>query len=206
MVIRAVGFDIGGVLEHVEPQDAFERRWQQRLGLSEDEYAAAVATVDRGGATGVGGMTEAEFSRRYAAALGLSSAQAGEFMADLWDWYCGELDVELTEFAASLRPAYRTGILSNSADGARREEQARYGFEQLVDVLVYSHEAGVEKPDPRSFQLLCQQLGVAPAEMIFLDDVPGHIAAATELGIHGVLHVSTADSIAASETLLRQGS
>jgi len=35
----------------------------------------------------------------------LSDRQAEQFMADLWDWYCGELDHEITGYAASLRPA-----------------------------------------------------------------------------------------------------
>jgi hypothetical protein len=34
------------------------------------------------------------------------------------------------------------------------------------------------------------------------DDVPGPIDAACELGIHGIVHVSTPDSIAAVEALL----
>ena len=151
----------------------------------------------------VGNMTEVQLRQRYAAALGLSEPQADEFMADMWDWYCGELDAELVRFAASLRPSFRTGILSNSVDGARREEQARYQFEQLVDVIVYSHEACVAKPDPRAFRLLCDALGVQPDELVFLDDVPGHIDAACALGIHGIVHVSTPDSIAAVEALLR---
>jgi epoxide hydrolase-like predicted phosphatase len=202
MAIRAVAFDIGGVLEHVEPPEALSRPWRQRLGMPEAAFDAALKTVDPDNLAGVGGLLEPEFSRRYAAALGLSAARAQEFMADMWDWYCGELDGELAEFAAGLRPAYRTGILSNSADGARREEQARYGIEQLADVVIYSHEAGVAKPDPRAFQLLCRELDVAPEELVFVDDAPGNVAAATRLGIHGVLHVGTAESIAVINALL----
>ena len=169
--------------------------------MSEADFEAALASVDPDSASGVGGLSEAELARQYAAALGLSAAQTAEFMADMWNWYCGELDTELVRFAASLRPRFRTGILSNSVDGARREEQARYRFEQLVDIVVYSHEAGVAKPDPRAFQLLCERLGVQPDELVFLDDVPGHIEAACALGIHGIVHISTPQSIAAVEGL-----
>ncbi len=118
-------------------------------------------------------------------------------MADLWDWYCGELDDALVCYASSLRPGYRTGLLSNSADGARREEQARFGFEELFDVIIYSHEVGLAKPDPQAYVLLCDQLNVTPDELVFLDDVPGNIDAACELGIHGVLYHSTDESIEA---------
>jgi putative hydrolase of the HAD superfamily len=202
MGIRAVGFDIGSVLERVEPAGRWLARWRAELRMTEPEFAAALASVDPEGAAETGGLTEAQYLDRYAAALGLSEAQRADFAADWWDWYCGELDTELVAFAASLRPRVRTGILSNSADGARREEQRRYGFEQLADVIVYSHEAGVAKPDPRAFLLLCEELQVAPEELVFLDDVPGHIDAARALGIHGIVHVSTPESIAAIEALL----
>jgi HAD superfamily hydrolase (TIGR01509 family) len=142
------------VLERIDPIQCFTQPWRDRLGMSEADFEAALASVDPDGASGVGGLS------------------------------------------------VRTGILSNSADGARREEQARYQFEQLVDVVVYSHEAGVAKPDPRSFRLLCEALGVQPGELVFLDEMPGHIDAARALGIHGIVHVSTPDSIAAVEALM----
>lgn len=206
MRIRAVGFDIGSVLERIDPIEEFHDRWRTRLAMTGPDFDAALASVDPDGLAETGGLTEAQYLGQYAAALGLSQAQRAEFTADLWDWYCGELDTGLVAYAASLRPRVRTGILSNSADGARREEQARYGFEQLVDVIVYSHEAGVAKPDPRAFLLLCDELGLRPDELAFLDDVPGHIDAARALGIHGIVHVSTPASIAAIEDLLGQGS
>ncbi len=120
----------------------------------------------------------------------------------MWDWYCGELDEELVRYVAGLRPAYKTAILSNSADGARREEQRRYGFEQLVDTIVYSHEVGLAKPDPRIYALACERLEVAPGEMVFLDDVATIVESARAFGIHAVHHRRTPDSIAAINTLL----
>jgi HAD superfamily hydrolase (TIGR01509 family) len=105
-------------------------------------------------------------------------------------------------YAAGLRPAHLTGILTNSADGARREEQARYSFGELFDVIIYSDEVGVAKPDPRAYALLCAELRVAPGELVFLDDMPENVAAARRLGIHGVLHQSTPESIAAISSLL----
>jgi len=200
-----VAFDIGDVLERIAPFEQFSERWRIRLGMTEPDFAAALATIDPDGASGTGGLTEAQLTARYAAALGLSDSQTAEFSADLWDWYCGEQDAEMVSFAASLRPRFRTGILSNSGPGARREEEARYGFGELVDVVVYSHEIGVAKPDPQAFRLLCSSLEVQPAELVYLDDVPGHIDAACELGIHGIVHVSTPNSIAAVEGLLSRG-
>jgi putative hydrolase of the HAD superfamily len=205
VAIQAVAFDIGDVLERIAPFEQFSERWRVRLGMTEPDFAAALATVDPQRASRTGALTEAQLAARYAAALGMSVSQTAEFTAELWDWYCGDLDAEMVSFAASLRPRFRTGILSNSVAGARREEQARYGFAELVDVVVYSHEIGVAKPDPQAFRLLCQALGVQPAELVFLDDVSGHIDVACQLGIHGIVHAAAPDSIAAVEALIGHG-
>ncbi len=197
MTIRAVAFDIGGVLERVGDLNAWLGGWRQRIGMDVAEFGDRLSSVDPRGLIGTGGMSEAEFRQGYVEAFGFSAAETDEFMAAMWDWYCGELDTELVEFVRGLRPAYRTGIISNSADGARREEQARYGFEELVDDIVYSHEVGLAKPDPRIYELACQRLEVQPAELVFLDDVPYCVEGAAAVGIHALLHRSTPESIAA---------
>ncbi len=202
MTIKAVAFDIGGVLERVGDVDAWLGAWRERIGMSGADFEARLSTVDPRGLIGTGGMSEAEFRQGYIDAFGFDAAQADEFMAAMWDWYCGELDADLVEFVRALRPAYTTGIISNSADGARREEQARYGFEQLVDEIVYSHEVGVAKPDARIYELACDRLGVEPAELVFLDDVPYCVEGAAAVGIHALLHRSTPESIAAITALL----
>ncbi len=202
MTIKAVAFDIGGVLERVGDVDAWLSSWRERLGMDGADFATRLGTVDPRGLIGTGGISETEFRQGYIDAFGFDADQADEFMVAMWDWYCGELDAELVEFARGLRPAYTTGIISNSADGARREEQARYGFEQLVDEIIYSHEVGVAKPDTRIYELACGRLGVQPAELVFLDDMQYCVEGAASLGIHAVLHRSTPESIAAIQALL----
>jgi epoxide hydrolase-like predicted phosphatase len=198
----AVAFDIGGVLERVEPYEAFMDRWRRTLGLSEADLSAALASVDRTDVIGTGVLSEPEILQAYTAALGLTREQSDNFIADLWTWYCGELDEEITSYARALRPRYRTGLLSNSMHGARREEEARFGFSEMFDVIIYSHEIGIVKPDPRAYQVLLDQLGVAPDELIFVDDKQANVDAAGRLGIHGLLHTNTAETISAIEALL----
>jgi putative hydrolase of the HAD superfamily len=139
----------------------------------------------------------------YADALGLDQQDAARMQAEMWDAYCGELDTEMHDYLAGLRPAYRTALLSNSADGARREEQQRYGFEQLVDFIVYSHEVGLAKPDPRIYQLTEERLGVRGEEIVYVDDVGTHVDAARARGWHAVLHRDTAETIRKVSALLR---
>ena len=202
MGIRAVVFDIGGVLEREPPRSVLDGKWCRLLGMTEAAYAAALATVDPENLIPVGGLSEAEIRVRFAVALGLSDGQEREFWADLWDWYCGELDHDMAAFAASLRPEFATAILSNSADGARREEMSRYAFDTLVDHVIYSHEVGLAKPDPAIFALACERVGAAPGEVAFVDDTPGIVDAARAFGMHAFCNVSTPETIAAVRALL----
>jgi hypothetical protein len=69
-------------------------------------------------------------------------------------WQCGGWhSISVACCTGSLRPRYRTGLLSNSGDGARREEQARYAFEGLFEVIIYSHEVGLARPDHKVYAL-----------------------------------------------------
>ena len=203
--IRAVVVDIGGVLERVDdaswPQQ-WMARWERRKGLPEGHVAARIAGHAPPDDVATGRITEAEVRDLYAAALRLDVAETDAMWAEMWDAYCGELDVAMRDFVAGLRPAYKTAILSNSADGARREEQRRYGFEGLVDEIVYSHEVGVAKPDPAVFRLTEQALGVAPGEIVFIDDNDGHVEAALRHGWAAVLHTDTQQTIAEVTALL----
>jgi epoxide hydrolase-like predicted phosphatase len=215
MSIRAVVFDIGGILEIVpEGGDPTRRfpdmfaRWEARLGLPPGEMDARLAQMDerlsaagKDGATGT--CTEEEWLAELRLATGMDDVQMDAFMCDFWDIYVGEPNTELIAYFKSLRPRYRTALLSNSFVGARREEEARFGFAAMTDLIVYSHEEGMSKPDRRSFELTWRRLGVQPQEMLFLDDVEPNVLAARECGVHAILFRDNAQAIAAIETRLR---
>jgi putative hydrolase of the HAD superfamily len=151
---------------------------------------------------GLGTITLDEVHLALRDRLGLDEQQRTAFMADVWREYLGSANTELIGYARGLRPRYRTGILSNSFVGAREREQAAYGFEDLVDDIVYSHEAGMAKPDPRIYALACERLGARPGETVFLDDTEPCVAGARDAGIHAVHYRDNAQAIAEIERLL----
>jgi HAD superfamily hydrolase (TIGR01509 family) len=61
---------------------------------------------------------------------------------------------------------------------------------------VYSHEEGVEKPDPKAYAIVCERLGVAPAQALFLDDVPANVEGARRSGLTAILFVDARQAIA----------
>ncbi len=199
MAIRAVVFDIGGVLE-ITPDLGVTRRWETRLGLPAGGLNERMRDAWVGG--GVGTITEDDVHQAVRERLGLDEPQLAAFMADLWREYLGTPNTALIEYARGLRPRYRTGIVSNSFVGAREREQAAYGFEDLVDEIVYSHEAGMNKPDPRIYALACARLDVLPQQAVFLDDVEPCVAGARAAGLHAIRYRDNAQAIAEIEKLL----
>ncbi len=202
MTIRAIVFDIGGVLEYT-PKLGIDQQWEQELGLKAGELHERLYEVWKGGSYGT--MSEGDVHTNIGAIMNWPPEQVNAFMDDVWREYLGTLNVELAEYFASLRPRYQTAILSNSFAGARRKEQAAYHFDEMCDLIIYSHEEGIAKPDPRIYALTCQRLGVQPNEMIFLDDREVIIAAANEFGIYGILFTDNAQAIAEIEACLREG-
>jgi putative hydrolase of the HAD superfamily len=202
MAIRAVAFDIGGVLEFT-PKTGWVERWETRLGLNPGGLDEKIGEVRRAGS--LGRLPEAEVERNFQALLGLDQAQFGAFLADFWEEYVGSLNVAVAGYFAGLRPRYQTAIISNGFVGATRREEELYHFGEMCDLVIYSHEVGCRKPDRRIFELTCQRLGVQPAEMVFLDDVPGHVTAARELGIQAILFKETAQALAEVQACLEAG-
>ena len=70
----------------------------------------------------------------------------------------------------------------------------RFDFLGWFDGVVVSGEERVAKPDPRIFRLLLDRYGLDASSTLFIDDSPGHIAAAADIGF--VTHVfHTADEL-----------
>jgi putative hydrolase of the HAD superfamily len=199
MTIQAVVFDIGGVLE-ITPDLGVTGMWESRLGLASGELNERMYDAWRGGS--IGTISEGDVRQAVRGRLGLDDGQLAEFMAGIWREYLGTANTELIGYVRQLRLRCRTGILSNSFVGAREREQAAYGFEDLVEEIIYSHECGMSKPDPGIYALTCERLQVEPAQMVFLDDSEPCVEGARQAGIHAVLYQGNSQAIRDIENLL----
>lgn len=185
-------FDVGGVLE-VNPATGWLERWAARLGLAGAELGERLDRLWDGGDIGV--VTLADVERETAAELKLSERALAELLDDVWTEYVGSLNRPLTEFARSLRPRFRTGILSNSFVGAREREQDAYDFGDMFDAIVYSHEVGHRKPEPAIYAIACERLAVEPAEVLFVDDLQVNVDGARAAGMDAIKFVDTEQAI-----------
>jgi putative hydrolase of the HAD superfamily len=198
-MLHAVVFDIGGVLE-LTPPTGYRERWERSLGLDPGELDRRMYDVWRGGTLGM--LTREQVHEAFVRELGMSPDDVELFMADFWNDYLGTPNTELIDYFRALRTRVRTGILSNSFVGAREKERERYGFEDMTDVIVYSHESGTGKPDPSIYQLVCERLGVEPPDAVFVDDHERAVEGARAIGMNAVLFRDNAQVISELESLL----
>src|SRR5262249_42098969 len=65
------------------------------------------------------------------------------------------------------------------------------------DRVFASHEIGLRKPERAAFEHVCSELGLAPASILFFDDLPENVHGARAAGLEAILVRSPADVAAA---------
>jgi len=197
-------YDVGGVLEVVDDDrwpDVLRETWGARFGLPVDEVRSRLRDADLPDMSLRTGVAD-EYWRRLGVALGATPSAVATMRSEFWDAYCGAANTELLEHARSLRGRAGLAILSNSGDGAREEEERRFGFSSVFDPICYSHEQGVAKPDPGAYRTALDRMGASPEQVLFVDDNEGPALGAEQCGIRAVLHVRNDTTIAAIERFL----
>ena len=143
-----------------------------------------------------GRLADDLFEPRFAALLGVQEADG--LIARLFRGM--RADVAMQDAVAAVRAAgIRTGLLSNSW-GPNTYDRARFG--ELFDVVVVSGELGVRKPEPEIYAIAAERMGMAPEELVFVDDLPGNLKPARALGMATVVHRDAAATVAELEGLL----
>lgn len=109
------------------------------------------------------------------------------------------LDEGMFDAVAAIRRAgKKTALLSNSWGVS---SYPRERLEEVMDVIVISGEVGIRKPDPQIFAHTTEELGLSADQCVFVDDHPGHLEVAQEIGLTTVLHRDAAQSIEELERL-----
>ena len=192
MSIQAIILDFGGVLVRLEDPRG-QREWEARLGLEPGAFFDLVFGSEISARAMVGEISEAELWQHLADRLGLEVADLQNLQRDFWS---GErLNVELVRFIRTLRPHYKTAILSNAWSDAR-EALLHFGLDCEVDTLIISAEEGLAKPDPRIYTLAAERLGVQPEQAVFLDDLIENVEGARAVGMRAVHYQDNAQAIA----------
>jgi putative hydrolase of the HAD superfamily len=190
MGVRAVIFDFGGVIL-TSPFEAFAR-YERDNGLPEgflrrlnatDPDTNAWARLERSDVDGAGfaGLYEAE-------ARAAGHAIDGRAVLAL---LVGEVRPEMVEALRRCHDRLKTALLTNNFAVPDARGNARpdgpiaelAGLADLFDVVIESSKVGLRKPDTAIYELVCSELGVAPDEAVFLDDLGVNLKPARAMGM-----------------------
>jgi len=182
MTYRAVIFDLGGVVvgSPLHAIAAYERELRIPAGainriVVDTAPSGAWSRLERG---------ELMLEEFYPA-FDADCAAAGYTIC------AREMMLRIAEFVAP-RPAMLGAVRSIRSHGLRAgaitnnwvaEDGGTSVLRPHFDVFIESAVVGMRKPDPRIFHLACDELGVAPEESIFLDDIGINLKAARTLGM-----------------------
>jgi len=210
-VIRAVLWDFGGVILS-SPFEAFNRH-EVEAGLPPDFIRGVNATDPHTNAWAKLERSEVSLEE-FDVLFAEESSHLGHEVrgATILDLLHGELRPEMVEALRRVRAAgLATACLTNnvvSGDDAehedptgRRERVAE--VMAMFDVVVESSKVGVRKPETRFYEIACEQLGVEPAECVFLDDLGINLKPAKALGMTTIKVLGADQALADLEAVLQ---
>lgn len=180
-MIKAIIFDVGGVILRTHDHGP-RRRLEAEHGLAEGEVEQLVFNSEIAMKAQSGTISDEEQWQWLAEYLGLTTERLNAFREGFW---AGDvLDEELVAYIRRLQPHYQTAILSNATDNPHYE--LTRSIADAFDLIVWSAEEQMMKPEKEIYHRTLARLGREPAETVFVDDSRTNIVAAQEVGMHTI--------------------
>lgn len=190
--IKNIIFDYGNVIFNIDFLKA-QRAWNQ-LGINNaadffghKQQDQIFDKFDRGEVSG-------EEFRDYIRLKSGNPKLTDEQINAAWNSMLLGIESGNHELLLSLKGRYRTFLLSNinaiHYDHIMTYLKTDFGFDgndHLFERTYYSHLTGKRKPESRIFELVLNENNLEPAETLFIDDSPQHLAGAEKLGIQTFL-------------------
>jgi putative hydrolase of the HAD superfamily len=208
-MIKAVIFDFGGVIL-TSPFEAFAR-YERENGLPDGFLRRLNATDPDTNAWARLERSEVDLAG-FAELYEAEAREAGRTIdgAGVLALLVGELRPEMVEALRRCHERLRTALLTNNfvaaGDGVGVGGAPHRGPLAEVldhfDVIVESSRAGVRKPDPAIYELVCAELTIEPAEAVFLDDLGINLKPARAMGMTTIKVTDPARAIADLEDVV----
>ncbi len=188
--VDAVVFDIGGVLIDWDPRHLY-----RSVFAGEDEMEEFLATV-----------CTMEWNRQHDLGRPLTEtlpelvAQFPHHEAEIraWERQDEMVGEAMQPTVTILRNLHEAGVrcfaLTNWPADTFARLRTRFAFLDVFDGIVISGVERVAKPDPVIFRRLLDRYALDAQSTLFIDDTPGHLDVARNLGMQ-VHHFTTAEAL-----------
>lgn len=203
MAIEAVIWDFGGVFTS-SPFEAFAR-YEAEHGLPKD-------LIRKINSTNPDSNAWALFERNEIDAQGFDELFLAESTAlghpvpgaDVLPLLSGHLRPRMVAALKACKARFKVGCITNNmvthhspgADAPQRAAGAMGQVMPLFDHIIESSKAGVRKPDPKIYLMMCEALGVTPEACVYLDDLGINCKPAAALGMRAIKVVAVDQTLA----------
>jgi len=179
---KAIMFDLGGVLIDWNPRHLYRKVY----GEAETEFFLANVCTSSWNLALDGG-------RSYKEAIAEKQASWPEYREAIAWWetrWAEMLGGPIAATVALLKDLHEREhplfALTNWSAETFPEARRRYDFLAWFQDIIVSGEEGLVKPDPALYHLAARRSGLAPADLVFIDDSRPNVEAAKSLGFDAI--------------------
>jgi putative hydrolase of the HAD superfamily len=203
MAVEAVIWDFGGVFTS-SPFEAFNRFEAERR-LPKDLIRRVNATNHHGNAWALFERNEIDTARFDQLFLEESTALGHPVQGrDVLPLLSGAVRPRMVAALKTCKQHFKVGCITNNVvsmhspgqDEIQRAAGAMGQIMPLFDAIIESSKAGVRKPDPKIYQMMCELLAVEPRACVYLDDLGINCKPAAELGMKAIKVVEVDQTLA----------
>jgi 2-haloacid dehalogenase/putative hydrolase of the HAD superfamily len=178
---KAVLFDVGNVMVSWNPRTLYSKLIPDPAEL--DRFLAEVCPMSWHAQTDVGRTFADNIAERIAV-----YPDHEALIRAWWDRWPEMFSGAIPETEAVIEDLYSRGVpmhgLTNMSIESWPMVQAMSPAFRRLDIVVVSAEERLMKPDPAIFTVVCDRTGLAPSDMLFVDDSLPNIETAARLGFH----------------------
>ena len=202
MALQAVIWDFGGVLT-TSPFEAFNRLEAER-GLPHNLIRKVNSTDPDMNAWALFERAEIDAAQFDAKFLEESTALGHPLPgSDVLKVVSGDIRPRVVAALKACKARFKVGCITNNVrtghgagmSGTSEKAAAVEGIMEQFDAVIESSKAGVRKPDPRIYQMMCEALKVEAGACVYLDDLGVNCKPAAQLGMQAIKVVTEAQAL-----------
>ena len=187
MPIKAIIFDLGGVLVELE----FERFFKDVIQISPLKKPGSFLMLEfwrQSDTYHQGTISNEDFYHQACELLQICALDQEDFF-NSFNSVVAQKNDELVSLLEKLKKSnnYKLICLSNVNESHWEFLRSKdWKFLDYFDELILSFKVHLTKPDPRIFELAIEKAGCKPEEILYIDDGLNNVRSATSIGINSI--------------------
>lgn len=185
-MISTVIFDLGNVLVKVKHKGLLQHlknELDNRISL--DELKALFMSSPACKSYQIGSINSDQFYEQIKRELKLQLSK--DIFKKCWQDILGLIDQNVS-LLPILKRNYKLAIISDTNPWHIDIIGEKFEIFNYFQVLIFSYDVHLTKPDPRIFRLAMQRTDSEPENCVYIDDLEQNIEAAKKLNMHGILY------------------